>query len=250
MKHLVTFMTLAAWSCSLAMAQEKSGDGFVSIYDGQTLAGWHVSAKTGHSRASTNKSGGRWVVEDEAIVGSQDIKGNGGLIITDEQFGDFEVKLEMKNDFGPDSGLFLRSTEDGKAWQAMIDYHAGGNLMGIYGEGLGGKPHVRNYSFKSKVTEITTQPTGEPPIALPVLPEAWPYFWRHGQWNELRARIVNNPPHITTWINGVKIMEWQEKEIRHPARGGIALQVHGGGDHTREFVRYRNIQVKRLEAKN
>jgi hypothetical protein len=47
---------------------------------------------------------------------------------------DFEVKLEMKNDFGPDSGLFLRSTEDGKAWQAMVDYHAGGNLMGIYGE--------------------------------------------------------------------------------------------------------------------
>ena len=83
MKHLVTLMTLAAWSCSLAMAQEKSGDGFVSIYDGQTLAGWHVSAKTGHSRASTKKSGGRWVVEDGAIVGSQDIKGNGGVIITD-----------------------------------------------------------------------------------------------------------------------------------------------------------------------
>ena len=89
-------------------------------------------SSSGHSRASTNKSGGRWVIEDGAIVGSQDIKGNGGLIITDEQFGNFEVKLEMKNDFGPDSGLFLRSTEDGKAWQAMIDYHAGGKLMGIY----------------------------------------------------------------------------------------------------------------------
>ena len=67
------------------------------------------------------------------------------------------------------------------------------------------------------------------------------------QWNELRARIENNPPRITTWINGVKIMEWQEKEVRHPAKGGIALQVHGGGDHTKEFVRYRNIQVKRLD---
>lgn len=250
MKHLLTLIALAAASCSPGFSQEKSADGFVSIYDGKTLTGWHVSAKTGHSRASTNQSGGRWVVEEGAIVGSQDIKGNGGLIITDEQFGDFEVRLEMKNDFGPDSGLFLRSTEDGKAWQAMIDYHAGGNLMGIYGEGLGGKPHVRNFSFKDKVTEITDQPTGEPPVALPVLPGAWPYFWRHGQWNELRARIENNPPHITTWINGVKIMEWQEKEIRHPAKGGIALQVHGGGDHTKEFVRYRNIQVKRLERKN
>ena len=67
--------------------------------------------------------------------------------------------------------------------------------------------------------------------------------------NELRARIVNNPPHITTWINGVKIMEWQEKEIRHPAKGGIALQVHGGGDHTKEFVRYRNIEVRHLGEK-
>ena len=170
--------------------------------------------------------------------------GNGGIIVTDELFGDFEVALEMNNDFGPDSGLFLRSTEDGKAWQAMIDYHAGGNLMGIYGEGLGGKPAVLNFSFGDKVTTIIPQTNS--PVALPVLPGAWPGFWRHGQWNELRARIVNNPPTITTWINGVKFMEWTEKELRHPARGGIALQVHGGGDFTKQFVRYRNIRVKRL----
>jgi hypothetical protein len=41
-------------------------------------------------------------------------------------------------------------------------------------------------------------------------------------------------------------MEWTEKENRHPTTGGIALQVHGGGNHTQEFVRYRNIRVKRL----
>lgn len=223
-------------------------EGFVSLFDGKSLKGWHVSAKTGHSQASKNLSGGKWVVEDGAIVGSQDIPGNGGLVITDEKFADFEVALEMKNDFGPDSGLFLRSTEDGKAWQAMIDYHAGGNLMGIYGEGLGGKPHVRNYSFKKEVTEIDPTPTGNPPIPLAIRPESWPFFWRHGQWNELRARIEQNPPKITTWINGVKIMEWQETEKRHVESGGIALQVHGGGDHTKEFVRYRNIRVKKLNA--
>ncbi|RYD38131.1 MAG: DUF1080 domain-containing protein [Verrucomicrobiaceae bacterium] len=227
--------------------ETKPEEGFVPLFDGASLKGWHVSTKSGHSGASGHKTGGRWVVENGVITGSQDIPGNGGLIVTDEAFGDFEVKVEMNNDFGPDSGLFLRSTEDGKAWQAMIDYHAGGNLMGIYGEGLGGVPHIRNYSFTDKVTEITTKPTGEPPTPLPVLPAAWPHFWRHGQWNELRARIESNPPHITTWINGVKIMEWQEKEVRHPAQGGIALQVHGGGDFTRQFVRYRNIQVKRLK---
>lgn len=220
-------------------------DGFVPIFDGKTLQGWHVSAKTGHSGASKHQTGGRWVVEDGAIIGSQDIPGNGGIVITDEQFGDFEIILEMNNDFGPDSGLFLRSTEDGKAWQAMIDYHAGGNLMGVYGEGLGGKPSVRNFTFKDKVTEIVENTA---PVPLPVLVESWPMFWRHGQWNELRARIVNNPPTITTWINGVKFMDWTETEKRHPDKGGIALQVHGGGDSTKQFVRYRNIRIKRLDG--
>ncbi|MBW3622545.1 MAG: DUF1080 domain-containing protein [Armatimonadetes bacterium] len=221
--------------------------GFVSIFDGKTLNGWHVSARSGHSRRSDNKSGGRWLVKDGAIWGSQDIPGNGGLLITDESYGDFEVALEMNNDFGPDSGLFLRSTEDGKAYQAMIDYHGGGNLMGIYGEGLPGGIHLRNYSFAGSPEAI--RPADRAPTPLIVLPESWKYFWRHGQWNELRARITGGPtPTITTWINGVKIMEWSDPERRHQPRGGIALQVHGGGDHTKEFVRYRNIRVKRLDT--
>ena len=66
--------------------------GFVSIFDGRTLHGWHVSGKTGHG------TGGRWVVEDSAIVGSQDRPGNGGIVITDAKYGNFEVVLEMKND--------------------------------------------------------------------------------------------------------------------------------------------------------
>jgi hypothetical protein len=223
-------------------------EGFVPIFDGKTLTGWHPSAQTGHSRASKNQSGGKWVVEEGAIIGSQDIPGNGGILVTDERFGDFEVSLEMNNDFGPDSGLFLRSTEDGTAFQAMIDYHSGGNLMGFYGEGgLGAKPGVMNFRFLDRVTEIQAEPS---PVPLPVLPQSWPSFWRHGQWNELRARITGNPPTMTSWINGVKFMEWTETEKRHPDTGSIALQVHGGDDHTREFVRYRNIRVKKIGADN
>ena len=239
-------LCVSVFSLLLTASPFAAEDGFVSLFDGKSLQGWHPSAKTGHSRASKNQSAGKWIVQDGAIIGSQDIPGNGGIIITDEQFGDFEVALEMNNDFGPDSGLFLRSTEDGKAWQAMIDYHSGGNLMGIYGEGLQAKPSVRNYSFGA-TSEIITLNTNSP-TPLPVLPQSWKHFWRHGQWNELRARIVSNPPRITTWINGVKIMEWRETEVRHPAKGGIALQVHGGGNHTNAFVRYRNIRVKRLDS--
>lgn len=227
-------------------ADEKPSDeGFTPIFDGKTLTGWKISAKTGHSGASKNKSGGRWEVVDGAINGSQDIPGNGGIIITEKEYGDFEVALEMKNDFGPDSGLFLRSTDTGKCYQAMIDYHANGNLMGIYGEGLpGGKPNVFNFNFTDKVTEI--KPV-DCPFKLPVVPGKWSEFWKHGEWNELRARIEGNPPKITTWIKGVRFLEYQDTEKRLSDKGGIALQVHGGGDLTKQFVRYRNIRVKELK---
>ncbi|MBI2807392.1 MAG: DUF1080 domain-containing protein [Planctomycetes bacterium] len=224
---------------------KKNDDGYVSIFDGKTLRGWHISAKTGHSRPSKNKTGGRWVVENGAIHGSQDIPGNGGIIITDRKYKNFEVVLEMNNDFTLDSGLFLRSTEEGKCYQAMIDYHKNGNLMGIYGEGLpGGQPHVKNFAFLDKVTDIKEI---KAPFKLPIKPGDWPKFWKHGQWNEIKARIVGNPPRITTWIKGVKFMDYQDDKKRLAGEGGIALQVHGGGDYTKEFVRYRNIRVKVLD---
>jgi hypothetical protein len=225
-------------------AGDKKGDGYVSIFDGKTLKGLHVSAKSDHSSKSNNESGGKWVVDDGAITGTQDMPGNGGIVITDAKYKDFEVVIEMRNDFGLDSGLFLRSTEDGKAYQAMVDYYQGGNLMGIYGEGLGGF-HYRNYSFLDSPEKIKEEKAD---FALPVSPEKWPAFWKDGQWNELKARIVGNPPTITTWIKGVKFMEWTDDKKRLE-EGGIALQVHGGAPDRffGKFARYRNIRVKTIE---
>ncbi len=242
---LVPLAALVPARAELPKPEKFDDTGFVSIFDGKTLDGWKVSAKTGHSGASKGKSGGKWVVEKGAITGSQDIPGNGGIIITEKEYGDFEVALEMNNDFGPDSGLFLRSTDTGKCYQAMIDYHANGNLMGIYGEGIGGKPNVRNFTFKKEVTDIEINEYK--PFPCPVSAEDWPKFWKHGEWNEVRARIEGNPPKITTWIKGVKFMEFTDTEKRLADKGGIALQVHGGGDYTKQFVRYRNIRVKELK---
>jgi hypothetical protein len=252
MKRAAITILLSASLVASALAAEPNEAGFVRIFDGETLKGWHVDAQTGHSKKSSHTSGGRWVVEDGMIVGSQDVPGNGGLLMTDELYGDIEIALEMKNDFGPDSGLFLRSTDNGSAYQAMIDYYKGGNLMGLYGEAdLKGKPGVRNFSFldSPEKIRIVTDTKGEPvPTPFPMPLEEWANFWQHGQWNELRARIVGNPPHITTWIKNVKFMDWTETEKRHPDKGMIGLQVHGGGDFTKQFVRYRNIRVKVLDA--
>lgn len=247
----VVAMLVAAVPAWAQESRDKRRDklddtGFVSIFNGKDLKGWHVSAKTGHSGASSNKSGGRWVVEEGAIVGTQDIPGNGGIVITDKEYGDFEVIVQMRNDFGPDSGLFLRSTENGVAYQYLIDYHEGGNLAGLYGEGFKKGFHIRNFTFGTapdRITEVKAE------FPLPVRADEWSKFWKHGQWNTFRARIVGNPPKITTWINDVKFMEWEDKEERHPAKGGIALQVHGGGDYTKQFVRYKGIKVKEKEGK-
>ena len=223
--------------------QKLDDTGFETIFDGKSLNGWHVSTQTGHSGASMHTSGGKWQLKDGAIVGSQDIPGNGGIILTDRQFGSFEVIVEMNNDFGPDSGLFLRSNERGQAYQYMVDYHADGNLAGVYGEGLSGGIHHRNFDFLSEVTQIKKHAD---PFALPITTEQWPQLWKHGEWNELRARIEGNPSTVQTWINRVKIMEFKDTEKRHPDEGSIALQVHGGGDYTTQFVRYRNVRVKSL----
>lgn len=251
-------------------AREKFEEsGFVPLFDGKTLNGWHVSAQTGHSHTSGNKSGGRWVVEDGAITGSQDVPGNGGIVVSDKEFGDCEIALEMKNDFGPDSGIFLRSTENGIAYQVHVDYHVDGTLAGVYGEGFSTPLRIRNFKFLDSPEKIV--PEDAPAVVgikdeskkpssdeypLPVKPADWPAFWKHGQWNEMRARITGNPPTITTWINGVRFVQYTDHsgeggKPRHPAAGHIALQVHGGGDYTKQFVRYRNIRVKPLDgAKN
>jgi 3-keto-disaccharide hydrolase len=247
---------LALASAGFTAPEEKTKPaeaGYVSIFDGKTLDGWHVSAKTGHSSASKHKTGGRWLAEDGMIVGSQDIPGNGGIVITDKQdYENFEIILEMKNDFGPDSGLFLRSNDKGQAFQAMIDYHSGGNLMGLYGEGLNPGFSVRNFTFTDPVDPGKIKEDNAP-VKLPVTTEEWPKFWKHGEWNELKARIVGNPAKMTTWIKGVKFMEYTDKVERPDhAKGGIALQVHGGtyggpGDLTKLQVRYRNVRVKVLD---
>lgn len=210
---------------------------FVPIFDGKTLEGWQISGKTSHG------TGGKWIVENRAMAGTQDKPGNGGICITDAQFGDFEVSLEMGNDFGPDSGLFLRSTKDGRGYQAMIDYHADGNLMGIYGEGIGGFI-ADNFNFLGRPDRVKVK--DYPPFPCPFMPEQWPQIWRK-DWNHLRARITGNPPTIHTWINGLKIMEWKDDQKRLEDRGAIAVQIHGGGDTTNQFVRYRDIRVRELD---
>src|SRR5688500_5873766 len=111
-------------------------DGFHWIFDGKTLKGWHKNPKpVGHG------TGGLWTVSDGAITGQQDPpgSGNGGILLSDETYGDVDVYFEVKIDWGCDSGFFLRSTEEGACYQVMIDYHDNGNIGEIFHEGTDGR---------------------------------------------------------------------------------------------------------------
>jgi len=193
--------------------------GFAPIFNGRDLSGWHIGQTNHHGKTKS------WRVENGVIVGSQNPVGEGGILLTNQKYQDFEVYLEINPDFGCDGGLFLRSSEAGEAYQVMIDYLDGGSVGGIYGEGLTG------------VTGTAS--------------ESWTQHWRKGEWNSLRVRIEGGVPHITVWLNGAKITDWKDT-ANHAANeateGMIALQVHGGkrwapnGQH-----RFRNIAVRRLD---
>ena len=215
---------------------------WIPLFDGKTLTGWKPTAKSPHSRASKNTTAGNWRVEGGAILGDQDTPGNGGLLITEAVYGDFEIVLETNNDFGPDSGIFLRCTEDGKAYQCLIDYHVGGTIGGILGEGIWKRRGVRNYTFGETPDVITLNENEAHPCPVP--PDSWKNFWHVGGWNEVRARITGDPPTITTWVNGKQIMQHSEPASVHPATGHIGLQIHGG--KFTGTVRYRNIRIRTL----
>ena len=239
--HRRHFTSFVAFSVLRTFARANNPE-WKTLFDGKTLAGWKPTAKSPHSRASENTTAGKWRVEDGAILGDQDTPGNGGLLITEAVYGDFEVVLETNNDFGPDSGIFLRCTEDGKAYQCLIDYHKGGTIGGILGEGIWKRRGVRNYTFGETPDIITLNENEAHPC--PVLPDSWKSFWRVGEWNEVRARITGDPPTMTTWVNGVQIMQHTESASVHPATGHIGLQIHGG--KFSGTVRYRNIRIRTL----
>ena len=250
-----------------AAAPDEAEDGFVSLFDGKTLSGWHKNRqRIGHG------TGGLWQVEDGAITGEQDPpgSGNGGILLTDRTYGDFDLRLELRPDFGPDSGLFLRSTEKGDCIQMMVDYHDGGNVGHLYGEGNTGGWNTRPYRFDGvigevgKLTALKTKPFTGYKNSYNVSScraEEFVKAWRLDDWNRCRVVVTGGRlPTITTWINDLRVCEWDAKTCNHPqynkekvarvlgSEGHIAVQVHGGkgGGRPGQKCRWRNIRIKQL----
>lgn len=235
--------------------------GWIPLFDGKSLAGWHKNPdKIGHG------TGGQWTVEDGVLVGQQDPpgSGNGGILLTDRKFGDFELSIDMKPDWGVDSGVFLRGNDKGQCFQMMVDYHDNGDVGHIYGEGTGGYNN-RPYSLtgvleQHQLVRLRTEPVeGPTPPGYSASGDEWLKAWKLGEWNTARVKCVGQPPMITTWLNGVKISEFNGQTFTGSGydkqkvaetlgpEGSIAVQVHGGkGWPEGAACRWKNIKIRPL----
>ncbi len=181
----------------LAADTQTSGvpRGFRPIFNGRNLQGWHLS-RTDHHGSTPEAT-----VANGVLNLKESPYGQGGLLLTDKRYGNFELYLEVKAPWGCNSGLFLRSTEGGSAYQIELDQGRGtGNLLGENLE-----------------------------VSQPAKADRLPVVWKTGDWNSFRIRIAGAAPHITEWVNGVEMWDVQEPrndKIAGEIDGMIGLQTH------------------------
>jgi 3-keto-disaccharide hydrolase len=212
-----TFLILA-----MSLTAVAAEDGWVSLFDGNTLDGWVQKNGTATYR-----------IEDGAIVGQTTPGSPNSFLCTAKEYGDFELVFDVKlisNELN--SGVQIRSqTKEpkgdepfGRVNGPQVEIEASGSEGAesgyIYGEACGG---WMSPDEKRKPRKV----------------------FKDGQWNTYL--IVAQGARLQTWINGeaVEDLTDEEKLKTHP-RGFIGLQVHGVGDRGPFEVAWRNIKIKVL----
>ncbi|HWL08414.1 MAG TPA: DUF1080 domain-containing protein [Planctomicrobium sp.] len=187
-------------------ADGLDADGFVPLFDGKTLNGWRSYA------GGPIKAG--WVVENGMLC----LKGKGGDIITERQYGDFELEFEWKVARDSNSGVLYRvQPGDDRASVSGAEYQVIDNRSFR----VRNEPFLRAGAMQGLV--------GVESHALKPV----------GQFNQSRILVQDN--HIEHWLNGERIVditvgspEWHRlipskradkwHQFSQKARGHIALQ--------------------------
>ena len=91
------------------MTADDQAGGWVALFDGKTLAGWHSYGKAA--------PGSAWKVADGAIyldaASKQSYQTNGGGdLITDAEYTNYDLKLDWKISPNGNSGIILNLQED------------------------------------------------------------------------------------------------------------------------------------------
>ncbi|MEM6570775.1 MAG: DUF1080 domain-containing protein [Planctomycetota bacterium] len=185
-----------------------------SLFDGATLDGWSETGGPYDGDAD-------WTVEDGAIVGREAEGARGGLLYTNELFGDFEFECDVHVTAPFDSGIFVRMLPKQRGAQFTIDDRPGGEICGIYSNGW-----------------LYHQTGGDD-------------AWRSGEWCHVRVRCVGDPMHLVAWIDGRCVVDYRVPDglDTFVRAGRIGIQVHGGRDDPPDAaVRFKNLRVRELPS--
>jgi hypothetical protein len=210
-----------AVSAGASSNADQDTAGYRPLFDGTSLAGWHVYHGTGT---------GGWQNTNGIIERGK----GGGDLVTDSLFANFDLALEWKVPPGGNSGVIYRIDDSGDA-----TYMTGPEMQVLDdAKHLDGKNPLTS---AGAVYGLYPAPRG---IVKPA-----------GEWNS--ARVVANGNHVEHWLNGTRIAEytlgspdWEQKVAASKfkewkgygkfARGRIALQDHG------DQVSFRNVRIRVL----
>lgn len=245
-QYILSLLVLTLLSAHARSAQDLP-DGWISLFNGKDLDGWHVNC------LEADKGKTYWKVVDGAIecnsIGSPDH--DYVWLTTDAEYDDFMLSLQFQafEDSTGNSGVQVRSRYD-----TSPDAPKGGWLDGPQVDIHPGNP--------LRIGKIYDETREEKRWISPSLPD-WKYVKPADQepaefrfagkgngWNTLRIRCKGT--RIQTWLNGQKVTDFEGKGIldndahkQHNVgmHGHIALQLHSK-DELR--IRFRNIRLKKL----
>ena len=170
----------------------------------------------------TPKGSAKWSYANGVLSGGQDgDPKRSGLLLSKEEFQDFDLSLEFKIDeHGKyNSGIYLRYDlkQKGDRLQINIGRGAADEPVGLYLNDWLDKGDAKDEYRKAK------------------------------EWNDLRIKALG--PHIQVWLNGQKIVDYNDAKrlAKHLAPGQLAIQTYGAEGHA-GWVKFRKMTIKPLIA--
>jgi hypothetical protein len=219
-------------------ARAADGGGFVSIFDGRSLAGWDGDPKY-------------WRVEDGCIVGeitpATVLRQNSFLIWRGGTTRDFELKVEYRISAEGNSGINYRSTQIPdqpwlmRGYQADIDGSARNRPPLRH---TGQNYEERGRTFLARRGEIVRVDASAKPAVIANLGDAneLAAFIKNEDWNEYHLIARGNV--LVHILNGhVMSVVVDDDPANRRLEGLLGVQVHVGPPMKVEF---RKIRLKQL----